>query len=261
MATPVSDVHDLTDADLVSAGFSLDGPVQFESAETHIARPGERLVEYGDGRENRLIGRMTPGSSDMSQVAIYDITGRRITTTKDWALKRLKKTHPAEHPNPAWRGQPVFYTRPPVDFPAPTFPCPLVASGLCRKMLHSADLRDAHFRTKHAQSFEAAERSKKADREERSIQAQERTAALLERLITGGADVAKVTADDLSELVAEATADEPDFDAAAAGEIPNETWKRQRLIAWLKENEHPVPEDWIKLSTEQVWAHVKGLME
>ena len=94
-------------------------------------------------------------------------------------------------------------------------------------------------------------------RDERAIAAQERTALLLEKLLGGGA----VPTEAVENILAEAPApddpkDSPEDESDLFG-MPDATWKRQQLIAWLKQNEIPAPEGWIKLSQADVWEYVK----
>lgn len=270
----VEEAAELSDGDLLNHGLSDEADVQFELASDREPKPGEKILEYGDGRENRLIGRLTRGTTDASPVAVYDILGRRYTMPLAMALLRLRKTYPADHPNPEWRGKRVFYHKAPRIFPEPTFPCPRVASGECRKVLFTALQRERHYKLKHPTAWAEEERLRQRDREERGIRAQERQAELMERLLARLAGAAEPERAEIEQALGhdgplpfEPTAEDLELaDADAEGEempvsIPDETWKRQDLIAWLRQNEYPIPEDWMHMNTASVWEYVRAFVE
>ena len=255
VAMPVrrmSEVRDFSDDELVAQGVMDVEDVEFD----HDPVPGEIIVDERNiegHKDARITGTMT--GDDPTHVAIYDIDGRRFTMPRDWAELRLLKRYPKNHPK--YPNQPVFYKRPPRVFPKPTFACPSQWQGGCRKMLYTKLQQDRHFRLRHHEEWEAREEEAKMLRDERAIAAQERTALLLEKLLGGGA----VPTEAVENILAEAPApddpkDSPEDESDLFG-MPDATWKRQQLIAWLKQNEIPAPEGWIKLSQADVWEYVK----
>lgn len=248
---------DLTEADLVAAGLGPSaGGIEFEAAESADLKAGDVILNYGDsngklvdgGNQNRIIATMSKTTTDNRMVAIYDITGRRIEMIVTWAVERLKKRYPQNHPNPAWRGQPVFTTKPRCEAPVPTVPCPLVAEGRCKKMLMSDIDAKRHFKSKHPADFSAREERSRESLLERQVLAQERSAALMERLLSQGVRVPDVMADD-----------SPVDEADEGPEMPDESWSRQSLVKWLKDSGNRVPDDWVGMSKDEVWAYVKAL--
>jgi hypothetical protein len=256
VAIPVrrtGEVRDFSDDELVDQGLMAAEDVEFD----HDPVPGERIVNeqnIGGIPGASLTGTMT--GTDPSEVAIYDIDGRRFAMSYDWAVMRLLKRYPKNHPS--YPNQPVFYKRPPKIFPVATIPCPSEWHGGCRKMLHTKLQQSRHFRLRHHEEWDAKQEQNKMDLEERGIVAQERTAALMERLLTGGqfspaaieTTLAQVPAVDDPEPV------EPEDESDLFG-VPEASWKRQSLIAWLKQNNIAPPDGWIRMSQADVWAFVK----
>lgn len=256
-ATPVRRIEapDLvSDDDLLAQGLIDEDVAAFD----HDPVPGEIIVHETniEGDAGAWIkGTMT--GDDPTQVAIYDIDGRRFSMPKDWALMRLQKRYARNHPQ--YPGRPVFYKRPPKVFPTPTFPCPAEWGGGCRKMLFSRHQQSIHFRQRHKLEWEAREDDRKRDLEERGVRAAERQAELMERLLSGGVAPAAIQAtQEVVEVIPAAPAEQEEAEVPFG--VPDATWERAPLIAWLKANELPLPERWIHMKQVDVWKHVKGLI-
>lgn len=253
----LAEAPDLSDAELMEAGIGESGQdgVIFERADTSEPKPGDLLMAHGEGADNRILARLSKTTTDMRRVNIYDIHGNRHVTPVTWAMARLKKRYPANHVNPEYRGQPVWYQKPPTTPLPATVPCRLVASGRCRKMLTSQELADKHFKVKHHDDWLAMEEAEKKSLAERQTEAMERQSALMSQLLgrMAGGDVPQP---EVAALVEELRAPEPEPEAA----MPDETWKRPDLVKWLKDNGYAVPDDWIGMSQAQLWEYVRALI-
>ena len=75
----------------------------------HDPRPGEVIFDAGDGTKEGRFDFTYSGDDPSQIVTIYDIEGRGFTMPKEWALLRLQKRWPANHPN--YANMKVFYVK------------------------------------------------------------------------------------------------------------------------------------------------------
>lgn len=147
-------------------------------------------------------------------VNVYDCAGRPVPVQRAKLRYYLLKMCP-EH-----SGQRAFTRNPRVEPPIPTIPCKAKWKP-CHKLFDTERARDDHFRLRHASEFQSSEREAQRLRDERSIAAQERTAAIMERLLLGDTAPAVVATAEAGETVNAAS--------------PDETWTRPQIMKWLKE--------------------------
>lgn len=134
----------------------------------------------------------------------------------------------------------------------------------CRKMFHSNVDRDEHFRNRHRAEFQASERERETNNTERLIAAQERTAALMERLLEGGAaPVARATAEPERVPFEPDPNEEPERTSEETSQVaakPDDTWPRQDLMRWLARNGFPgTQKELMKLTKADMLTWVSDL--
>jgi len=209
---------------------------QINDESTRIYRPGERIMDLGDGTQ---IGRFdaTMQGSDPSLVIIYGRDGRPMPMTLDLAKVRLRKRFPAQHRY--FPGERVFFMKPPVEFPRPTLTCPgLTLEGLpCPKRFQKVRQQEAHFRNRHKDQWESEERDRVRGREERSISLQEaqlkQTEAMtgiLSRLAAGDQVEAREAAAAIAGAgeVASVQTEEQEYPDG----VPSAEWTREQIRAF-----------------------------
>lgn len=253
-ATATAPVRRIADAPELPVDDAEQIDMEDEGYFDHDPVPGEKVFDYGDGsKDGRFDGTYT--GDDPSHVAIYDITGRRFTMPKDWAVLRLRKRFPANHPS--YPSMKVFYPKAPREFPTPTVPCPSQWAVNCRKFYSEQQAR-VHFQRRHETEHRTRLEEDTRTREERMVRAQEQQVTLMSALLgrlAGGEPVSQ-------EEIAAATAPVEVPAAAVTGpvltDIPDESWKVSQYREWLALHElPPLARNGVGITQPEAWAHVK----
>jgi len=157
------------------------GLIQEDELDLHLDRdlnPGDEVFNYNRGKDQRFTGHVTGTPND--KVIIYDIKGQPVPMTRQQAVMRLQKVYGAR--DQFFPGMPVFYRRPPVQRPAPTFECPSETQKHRRKFW-TAKQAEEHFEKRHETEYRRRRESEATARDERGIAAAERQAELMAKLL------------------------------------------------------------------------------
>ena len=160
------------------------GLIQEDELDLHTAKdlnPGDEVFNYSNGKDQKFTAHVTGTPND--KVIIYDITGQPTPMTRQQALMRLQKMYGPD--DQFYPGMPVFYRRPPVKRPEPTFECPSETHKHRRKFWTAKQAME-HFENRHSTEFRRKRELEASERDERGIAAQERSAALMEKLVEQG---------------------------------------------------------------------------
>ena len=131
LVRPTAPPQELSESDLEAFGMLAPQAMQFDTPAgpatggaaglsvtdldfDRAIAPGDELFKWtgqdGGGQRGTEFSATATGT-DPTQVIIYRIDGRPVTLRKDWAILRLMKRYPKNHPS--YPNQPVFYLRQP----------------------------------------------------------------------------------------------------------------------------------------------------
>jgi len=245
------------DDELAAQGYIDEDDVELD----RDVLPGEKLFDYnvaGGAADGRFDGTML--GDDPRNVVIYDIEGRPFGMPRKWAEQRLQKRYPPSHPT--YPNKRVFYRRPPKEFPQPTVPCPSVRGGGCRKMLYNEHQAREHFQRFHRDEWQEREAEKQRRLSERAIEAQERQAELLARVLERLSGVESprpveelvaLVADAAADVVADVAADAAEPEAPFPPGEPDQTWTIEQMRAWCEAHDVPLPKESFPRMSKKAW--------
>lgn len=236
---PTAPPQELTDADLEAAGMldpaaqEFDRPAgaapQLSVTDLDFDRtiqPGDTLFSWPQGGQRGFEAQAQ--GTDPTLVVIYRIDGSPVQMRKDWAILRLLKRYPKNHPS--YPNQPVFYKRQ-LRVPAPpTVPCPARDEVSCGTLFYSELQADQHMRGRHQGNWARREEQRTRDLQERTVRASERQAEMIEKFLAMGGNAAQLP-------VAEPEPDSNPVGAAPVSGVLNpDTATRQELVAYASEH-------------------------
>ena len=194
-----------------------DTVLMSDAAFDDVAGTLTKLLRTPQGKPLKVV--VEDNNSAKDKVNIYDTrTGQPYAVPKASIRMYLDKLGP--------NGK-VFSPRPVKKAEPKPFPCPAImckADGT-RKMFSTQNKADEHYRNRHRGEYTRSERQRERDRENREMAMNEGICALLASLKTGNIN----TSPESIALLREAA------EAASLDSVPNKTWRRPRIMAWMEE--------------------------